>query len=117
MKNKNFFYSVKNAFVGFLNAFKKEKNFKVYFINIVITLIFNILFKFSVIEFLVWFGTIAGVFSAECINTAIERICDFLTTEQNDKIKVIKDVAAVAVLCWGFAFYIAEIVMIGVKIL
>ena len=116
MKNKNFLYSIKNAFIGLTGAIKQEKNFKIYFINIIITLILNILFKFSLIEFLIWGITIVGVFSAECINTAIENLCDFLTKEKNEKIKIIKDVAAGAVLCWGLIFYIAETVLIGVKI-
>lgn len=49
----------------------------------------------------------------ECMNTAIERVCDFLTEDANDKIKAIKDIAASAVICMGFAFYITNIVLIA----
>jgi diacylglycerol kinase len=117
MKNKNFLYSVKNAFIGILTAIKQEKNFKIYFLNIIVTFILNIIFKFSLIEYLIWAGAFIGVFSTECINTAIENLCDFLTEEKNEKIKIIKDIAAGAVLWWGFLFYIAEIVMIGAKLI
>ena len=49
----------------------------------------------------------------ECMNTAIERACDFLTEDTNDKIKAIKDIAAGAVICMGFAFYITNIILIA----
>jgi diacylglycerol kinase len=32
------------------------------------------------------------------LNTSIEKLCDLYSTEENDKIKIIKDIAAGAVL-------------------
>ena len=40
----------------------------------------------------------ASVLAFECFNTAIENLCDFVTTEKNDKIRKIKDLAAAGVL-------------------
>lgn len=117
MKNKSFLSSVRCAFNGLLMAFEKERNFKIYFINVFLSLIANILLDFSTMQFLIWGVTIAGVFAAECINTAIEKLCDFMTREKDERIGYIKDVAAGAVLCWGIIFYVAEFVMVGVNIL
>lgn len=39
----------------------------------------------------------AFVIAAEIFNSAIEAICDFMETQENPKIKVIKDMAAAAV--------------------
>lgn len=117
MKNKNILSSIKLSFIGLFTAIKKEKNFKFYLINIIITLCLNICFGFTIIEYFIWAITIVGVFSTECINTAIEYLCNFLTEQKNDKIKIIKDISAGAVLCWGLAFYIFEIAIIGVKFL
>lgn len=116
MKNNTFLKSVKCAFLGLVAGIKKERNFTIYFINVAITLILNIIFGFSYIQFLIWGLTIAGVFSAECINTAIEAICNYLTENKDEKIKFIKDIAAGAVLCWGILFYAAEIIMLLMKI-
>ena len=117
MKNKTFLSSVRCAFNGLFHAMEQEKNYRIYFLNVALTAVINIFLGFSYIEFLIWGITIAGVFSAECVNTAIERVCDFLTEEKNEKIGFIKDVAAGAVLCWGGIFYFAEFIMILVKFL
>jgi len=37
------------------------------------------------------------VLTAEILNTAVEALCDFVEARHNDKIKIIKDVAAAAV--------------------
>jgi diacylglycerol kinase len=38
----------------------------------------------------------AQVLAGELFNTAIEAVCDFIETAQNEKIKIIKDIAAAA---------------------
>ena len=45
----------------------------------------------------------ALVITAEILNTAIERLCDFVQPKQDDRIKTIKDLAAGAVLCASLA--------------
>ena len=112
MKNKNFLQSVKHAFIGLGSAFKKERNFKIYFINVFVTLVLNIILKFSLFQYCIWFITTCGVFSAECFNTVAEHICDKMKREFDIEIKYIKDVAAGGVLCWGFAFYLIELAMV-----
>ena len=112
MKNKNFLQSIYKAINGLKKGFKKEKNFKIYFLNVFITLILNIVFHFSIIQYAIWFLTIVGVFSAECYNTAIEGVCDKITKEFDRDIRYIKDIAAGGVLCWGIAFYLTELIMV-----
>ena len=45
------------------------------------------------------------VLIAEMFNSAIEALCDFIETNENEKIKVIKDISAAAtgisILIWG----------------
>ena len=45
------------------------------------------------------------VLTAEILNTAIEAVCDFVESKNNDKIKIIKDVAAagvgISILVWA----------------
>lgn len=116
MKNKTFLSSLKCAFNGLFTALENEKNFKIYLFNILLTLPLNILFGFSLYEHLIYLVCVVGVFSTECINTAIEKICNLITKDYDENIKIIKDIAAGAVLFWGFAFYISEFVMLGIKI-
>ena len=117
MKNKNFGQSLKCAFIGLWSAIKKEQNFKTYFLNVVATLILNIIFRFSLTQYAIWFITICGVYSAECFNTVIECVCDKFVKDYDKDIKYIKDVAAGGVLCWGFAFYLIEASMVIFNVL
>ncbi len=50
------------------------------------------------------------VLAAEIFNTAIEALCDFVETRHNDKIGIIKDVAAaatgIAILAWAIVLVV-----------
>lgn len=117
MKNKTMLQSFICALKGLFLALRTEKNFGFYFLHILVTLPVNILLHFSATEHLIYAVCVAGVFSAECVNTAVERICDAMTDAYDEKIKAIKDISAGAVLCWGIAFYVAEAIMLGGKFL
>ena len=54
----------------------------------------------------------ALVLVAEMLNSAIEALCDFVETRHNEKIKVIKDIAAAAV---GIAIFVWTVVL-GVEL-
>jgi diacylglycerol kinase len=116
MKNDNFIQSVICAAKGLLAAIKKEKNFIIYFAHIAITILINIAICLSPWQWAIYILCIIGVFSSECINTAIETLCNYISCEYDERIKYIKDVAAGAVLCWGIAFYAFELIMIGVSV-
>ena len=47
----------------------------------------------------------SGAFAAEMINTAIEHICNYLTTDLHEAVRRTKDLGAAAVLMWGFSFF------------
>ena len=48
----------------------------------------------------------ALVIVAEMLNSAIEALCDFVETQHNEKIKIIKDIAAAAVGICIFVWFI-----------
>ena len=51
----------------------------------------------SSLDFLLIMFATAFMLVAEIFNSAIEALCDFVETRHNEKIKVIKDIAAAAV--------------------
>jgi diacylglycerol kinase len=57
--------------------------------------------RISLDEWSVLSITMALVFSVEILNTAIERVCDFVSPDRNRAIGLIKDIsaAAVSVIC------------------
>ena len=64
------------------------------------------------VDFLLILVVTAFVLVAEIFNSAIEALCDFVETRHNEKIKVIKDMAAAAV---GIAILV-WIVVLGVEL-
>ena len=63
------------------------------------------------VDFLLILTVTSLVVVAEIFNSAIEALCDFVETRHNEKIKVIKDIAAAGV---GIAIF-AWIVVLGVE--
>lgn len=57
------------------------------------------------VDFLLLAAATALMLQAELFNSAIEATCDFITTKESEKVKVIKDISAAAagicILFWG----------------
>lgn len=92
----------KNAFLfaiqGLQYAFVHERNFKIEIVLAIAACIAGYALHISNLEWLIVIMNIGFVLSAELVNTAIEKLCDVTTNEINPLIKIIKDVAAAAVL-------------------
>ena len=93
----------------FINRFKYAFHGLNYFFRIEGNAIIHTLAALTAIGMGVYFGidkaswlaiiiAIILVFSAEIFNTAIEMLCDHISPEWNEKIKMVKDLAAGAVL-------------------
>lgn len=118
MKDKQFSISKRLksfvfAFNGLKILMKEEHNSRIHFVISVLVIVASVLFGLNTYEWIAIIFSIGLVFTAEIINTAIENIADFLTTEHNQKIKIIKDLSAAAVLISAFtAFAIGLIVFL-----
>lgn len=66
----------------------------------------------SWVDFMLILVVTGFVLVAEILNSAIEALCDFVETRHNEKIKIIKDIAAAGV---GIAIFIWLIVL-GVEL-
>ena len=57
------------------------------------------------VDFLLLAAATAMMLQAELFNSAIEALCDFITSQESRKVKVIKDISAaaagVSILLWG----------------
>jgi len=65
------------------------------------------------VDFLLILVVTAFVVFAEIINSAIEALCDFVEARHNEKIKVIKDIAAAAVGIAIFTWLVVMLVELG----
>ena len=86
------------AFSGFYEAFKSETHLQIHIVIAFCVVATGTYFSLTTAE---WFAIgmcITLVVSFELINSAIEKLCDVYSEEENTKIKYVKDVSAAAVL-------------------
>ena len=103
MKNKkykaeDFFKSQGYARNGIRLIFQNERNFRIDLIVAVVVVCFGFVLNISHYE---WIGislVISMVLASEAINSAIEAICDTVSTDYRVNVKYAKDVSAGAVL-------------------
>lgn len=93
-----FFRGFGYAFNGIAVLIKTGLNFKIQLIAFSFVCFAGFYFNITTTEWLMILGISALVLSLEALNTSIEKLCDLYSTEQNNEIKKIKDIAAGAVL-------------------
>ncbi|WP_027338658.1 diacylglycerol kinase [Halonatronum saccharophilum] len=96
---------------GIIRVLSSEMNMRFHFIIAILVLFFGVFVDLTKVELLVLFITITLVIFAEMINTALEELGDLITREYNQSIKVVKDIAAGAVLITSLnAFVVGYII-------
>ena len=95
---KRLINSFKYAFEGIINTYKTEQNIIIHTIIAIIVIIFGILFKINIYEWIICIVLFGLVISAELFNTAIESIVDLNCKSYNKYAKIAKDSSAGAVL-------------------
>lgn len=90
--------SFKYAINGLNLLFKEEHNARVHAFVALIVITVGFYFEISALEWIAVLFAIGFVITTEILNTCIENLADFISPERNEKIKVIKDIAAAAVL-------------------
>ena len=103
----------KHAINGIIHVFKNETNFKIHILATISVILAGIYFSIDKTEWLIIILAICLVMSFEIINSALEYLSDFVSEDYNDKIKIIKDASAGAVLISAIgAFVLACIIFI-----
>ncbi len=90
------------AYNGLKLLLFSERNFQIHVVSFFLVIVLGYILKISNLEWLIVLLTSALVFSMEAINTAIEKLCDFINPEKHEKIKQIKDISSGAVLVASF---------------
>ncbi len=114
---KNFFASFKYAFSGIFYAFKNGRNFKVQLFVAILVIITAFILKVNNQEWSLLIICILIVLSLEMLNTALEKICDLIHPEKHPQIKIIKDVAAGAVLLAAIGATVIGLIILLPKLL
>ena len=115
-KKKRLIKSFKYAIEGIFEGIKDEQNIKIHILIALIVIIFGIIFKISVIEWIICIILIGLVISLELMNTAIENTVDLAMPEKSDKAKIAKDVAAASVFVVSICSVIIGLIIFIPKI-
>lgn len=83
----------------------------------IIVIILGFYFKVSKMEWLAIVIVIGFVFSMEIINSAIEKLADFISPDYHEMIKKVKDLAAAAVLISATTSIAVALIVFSAKII
>jgi diacylglycerol kinase len=91
------------AVSGILEFFLKERNARIHFTCAITAVLTGFMLHISNTEWIVIIIMIMSVMAAEMINTAIELLCDHVQPGLHEQVRIIKDIAAGAVLIASMA--------------
>ena len=97
-KNKTFIEAITNAFNGIRYFFLHEINGIIQLVVAALAIALAVGLRISTTEWLLVLVCIGFVIGLEMLNTAIENLCNVVQEEYHPIIKIVKDVAAGAVM-------------------
>ena len=102
MRKPAFHISVLNSVNGIIRMLRSERNFQREILALLINIFLIVYLKLSPEHAAIIFLVCFAVLSAEMLNTAIEKICDFVHPDFSERSGLIKDISAGAVLLLAF---------------
>jgi diacylglycerol kinase len=97
-KNKTFIEAITNAFNGMRYFFLHEINGMIQFAIAALAIALAVGLRIGTTEWILVVMCIGFVIGLEMLNTAIENLCNVVQKEYHPIIKIVKDVAAAAVM-------------------
>lgn len=121
IKMKSFLYSriqaFRHAFRGLFYVMKTQRNAWIHTAITLAVFVVGIWLEISLTEWAIIILTIALVFMAEFINTAIEAVVDLASPNKHPLAKIGKDVGAAAVLVAAIASILIGLLILGPPLL
>lgn len=105
--------SLHNAFAGLWYVIKTQKNAWIHAVATVIVLAMSIWLGVPPRDMAVLLLTVAAVWTAEFLNTALEAVVDLASPQKHPLAKVGKDVGAAAVLIAALASVLIGLLILG----
>jgi diacylglycerol kinase len=105
------------AFAGWGYVIRTQRNAWIHALASILTLLFAAWLQVAYLDWAVLILTIALVWTAEFINTALEAVVDLASPDQHPLAKVGKDVGAAAVLIASLASVLVGLAILGPPLL
>ena len=109
--------SFKNALLGWWHVIRTQKNAWIHAIATVLTLLTALWLRLDRRDWAILILTIAGVWTAEFLNTALEVVVDLASPSAHPLAKVGKDVGAASVLIAAFSAVVTGLIILGPPLL
>jgi diacylglycerol kinase (ATP) len=103
--------SFRYAAQGFVYIVRYEHNARIHLFISGVVLIMGFLLHIKRLEWVLVLLCMGFVLTAEMVNTALEKLSDFVSPQKNEKIRVIKDISAAMVLLSSFIAMIAGLII------
>ena len=103
MRKPPFHKSLWNAIKGIVWMLKSEKNFQLEILALLINLFLIVYLQVNSTDTAIIIIVCFSVLSLEILNNCVEKICDMIQPEYDERIKIIKDIAAASVLLMAIA--------------
>ena len=103
MRKPPFHKSFLNSITGLFWMLRSERNFQLEILGLLLNLFLIVFLKLNETDTTLILIVSFAVLSLEILNTAVEKICDIIQPEFDERIKIIKDISAAAVVVMAFA--------------
>lgn len=102
---------------GILDLFRFENNAKVHLLIAGLVVVAGLYLQLDRTEWAIILTQVGLVWAAEAFNTAIEKLCDFVSPGRHPQIKAIKDLSSGAVLILAIIAVIVGLIILGGRLL
>ena len=105
------------AWFGLKHAFAKQTNLRVQLFLAIVAILMGIALHINEMEWVIVSICIGMVLFAELVNTALEKLADVVQKDHHPEIKLVKDIAAGAVLILAISSAVAGAIIFLPKII
>jgi diacylglycerol kinase (ATP) len=102
---------------GIIDLFRFENNAKVHLLLAGIVVVAGFYLQLNSTEWAIILTQIGLVWAAEAFNTAIEKLCDFVSPDRHPQIKAIKDLSSGAVFILAITAVAVGLIIFGSRLL
>lgn len=115
-ENKSLLKSFEHAFNGMNHFFKHDHNGRLEICIAIIPIVFALWLGISTVEWIAIIFCIALVIGFEMMNNALEKLCDIVQEDYHPIIKLVKDMAAAAVMWCAISAVLVSVLIFLHKI-
>ena len=117
MRKINRIQSFQYAFAGIWHTLKTQRNAQIHVIIALVIFVLGLALNITLTEWAIIALTIGFVISVEMLNTATESAMDYVNADFHPHIKVVKDVAAGAVLVSAITAVVIGLLIFGPRLI